>query len=141
MSQQRPRLFFVYNADSGLFTALMHAVHKEVSPATYPCSLCALTYGLVSMRSEWKRFWKSLDAEAVFHHRDDFTRAFPALGTGGVREVELPAILVGEGGEEPRVLVSAEELDAMRDLGELIERLSDALGQDQHASRALNTAA
>lgn len=43
-------LIFVYNAKSGLISAFGDMVHKIVSPATYPCSLCALTYGAVCAR-------------------------------------------------------------------------------------------
>ncbi|MEM1194560.1 MAG: hypothetical protein AAGH57_00525 [Pseudomonadota bacterium] len=128
MSQNQTRLILVYNADTGLIQALMHAVHKQVRPETYPCSLCALTYGAVSMRGDWKRFWRSLDAQVDFYHRDDFTRDFPTLGTGGLREVALPSILISDAGEEPRVLIGDQELDAMADVNELMERVSAALG-------------
>ncbi|MEO1220897.1 MAG: hypothetical protein AAFY42_06045 [Pseudomonadota bacterium] len=122
------RLLCVYNADTGLIQALMHAVHKQFRPETYPCSLCALTYGAVSMRGDWKAFWQSLEHQVDFYHRDDFTEDFPALGTGGVREVALPSILLSENGEEPQVLISNEELDAMADVDELMAKVKSALG-------------
>ena len=131
MTVQHPhadaRLICVYNADTGLIGALMHAVHKAVRPQTYPCSLCALTYGAVSMRGDWKRYWHALNARVDFYHRDDFTADFPALGTGGVREAALPAILMSEKGEEPRVIISNEELDAMANVDELMARVSAEL--------------
>ena len=127
MTQKQTRLIAVYNADTGLIEALMHAVHKAVRPETYPCSLCALTYGAVSMRGDWKRFWQKLDAEVDFYHRDDFTEDFPALGTGGAREVALPVVLISEEGEEPRVMISNEELDAMADVDELMARVTGSL--------------
>ena len=131
MTQQspsaRPRLILVYNADTGLIEALMHAVHKQFFPSTYPCSLCALTYGAVSMRGDWKRFWQGLSADVDFYHRDDFSEAYPSLGTGGVREVALPSILLSEDGEEPRVVVSNSELDAMADVDDLMARVGDLL--------------
>ncbi len=139
MSDKKSRLLIVYNADSGLIQALMHAVHKQVRPSTYPCSLCALTYGAVSMRGEWRRFLKALDLDVAFHHRDDFTAAFPALGTGGADEVKLPAILIAGPGREPSVLVPAEELDVMKDAAELIAVLEAKLGLLQsHQSRMEN---
>lgn len=128
MSQSQARLLCVYNADTGLIQALMHAVHKAVRPETYPCSLCALTYGAVSMRGDWKSYWQTLDAEVDFYHRDDFTQDFPELGTGGAREVALPVILISEAGEEPSVLVSNEELDAMADVDALMNRVNAAFG-------------
>ena len=48
-----PTFLFVYNADSGPLKALFDFGHKIVSPGTYPCSLCRLTYGPFGMRREW----------------------------------------------------------------------------------------
>jgi len=50
------RLVIVYNANAGLMAGVMDSVHKIVSPSTYPCQLCAVTYGLTSMRKEWRAF-------------------------------------------------------------------------------------
>lgn len=140
MSQAHPtdrtRLICVYNADTGLIQSLMHAVHKTFRPETYPCSLCALTYGAVSMRGDWKTFWQGLDADVFFYHRDDFTVDFPILGTGGPDEVALPVILIDEADKEPRVLISNAELDAMADVEELMARVEQALGTASASARA-----
>ena len=48
------RLIFVYNADGGRLAGLQDMFHKILSPATYSCSLCAVTYGATSMRPEWQ---------------------------------------------------------------------------------------
>lgn len=125
----RTRLICVYNADTGLIQALMHAVHKQFRPETYPCSLCALTYGAVSMRGDWKQFWEGLDAQVDFYHRDDFTRDFPKFGTGGAQEVVLPVIMIDEADAEPRVLISNDTLDAMTDVNELMTRVEKELGK------------
>ena len=114
MNRSAASLILVYNADSGLPNAVKDAVWKVVRPATYPCSLCALTYGLVSMHGRWPRFLGQLPQAKVFHHRDDFALAFPGLA------IPLPAILLAEGEAPPQVLVSAAELDAMPDCDELI---------------------
>ena len=127
MTQKRARLILVYNADTGLIEMLKHAVHKQLWPETYPCSLCAMTYGAVSMRGDWKQFWQALDMDVLFYHRDDFTEDFPELGTGGAREVALPSILISEAGEEPHVIIGNEELDAMGDVNDLMARVSAKL--------------
>ncbi|HEX8505478.1 MAG TPA: hypothetical protein VF630_08930 [Hymenobacter sp.] len=80
------RLLFVYNADGGLLPSLKDAFHKVLSPGTYPCSLCAVTYGAVSMRPEWKAFIKSLPVPVEFQHRDEFVRDHPKW-----RQHALPA--------------------------------------------------
>lgn len=114
MNRPAPRLIIVYNADTGWLNALKEMVLKIVAPASYPCSLCALTYGWVSMRRKWRCFLGRLPYTKVFHHRDDFTVAFPELN------VALPAILLVEGRPRPQVLVSANELDALDNLDALI---------------------
>lgn len=121
-----PRLILVYNADSGLLNMAKDALHKLIRPATYPCSLCALTYGPVMMRRDWRRFLAGVPLAKVFHHRDDFAAAFPGL------RAALPAILLETAGAPPQVLISAEELNALADLPALIalaRRRLDALVQ------------
>jgi hypothetical protein len=114
MNSPQSRLILVYNADGGVFNMVKDAVWKVVRPSTYPCSLCALTYGWVAMHGSWRRFLDRLPHTKVFHHKDDFALAFPGL------QPALPAILLAEGDAAPRVLVSAAELDALPDLPALI---------------------
>ena len=75
------RLLFVYNADGGQLAGLKDLFHKMLSPATYPCSLCAITYGATSMRPEWREFVKSLPVPVDFLHRDEFVRDYPQWRT------------------------------------------------------------
>ncbi len=83
MSKQQ--LIFVYNADSGLFSAVTDFAHKIISPSTYQCQLCALTYGNFSMKQDWKSFIESLPIKTVFLYKDKFVQqykmntAFPAV--------------------------------------------------------------
>ena len=100
-------------------------LHKLISPSTYPCSLCAITYGAVSMRTDWGRFLKSLPLDIVFHHKDDFAQAYPSLG------VALPAILIASGEHSPRVLVSATDLDAISDTNALMDLVEERLVTEQ----------
>lgn len=122
MTSPQPRLILVYNADSGVLNMVKDAVWKVVRPSTYPCSLCALTYGWVAMHGRWRRFLADLPHAKVFHHRDDFAQAFPDL------DIALPAILLAEGTAPPQVMVSAAELDAMPDLSALIALVEARLG-------------
>lgn len=115
MSQSAPDLLIVYNANSGPFAALADALHKAIAPETYPCSLCAVTYGAVSMRGAWRAFLVGLPNAKRFFHRNDFAADFPGVA------VPLPAILTHREGQAPQLLVSAAELDAAADLDALIE--------------------
>jgi hypothetical protein len=122
MNSTATHLILVYNADSGLLNAAKDAVWKVARPSTYPCSLCALTYGWVSMHGRWRRFLARLPQAKVFHHKDDFALAFPGV------TVALPAILLAERDAPPQVLVSAAELDALPDLAALIALVAARLG-------------
>lgn len=121
MNVAPPRLILVYNADSGWLNAAKDAVHKLIAPARYPCSLCALTHGWVSMHGRWRRFLGRLPHTKVFHHRDDFVEAYPGM------PVALPVILLAEGNAIPQILVSAGELDVLPDLAALIAVMEERL--------------
>lgn len=114
-------LIFVYNAPDGIGAALIDAAHKLISPATYPCSLCAVTYGAVAMRRDWKAYLAQLPYLVRFYHRDGFRRAFPGL------EVALPAILIAQSDATLRLLIDAATLDAQADVASLIATLDAAL--------------
>ncbi len=121
MDRFNAQLLIVYNADGGIFNALAHALHKAVRPESYPCALCAITYGAVSMRRKWRDFLAGLRMEKVFHHRDDFAETYPE------HTFALPAILISNLGETPHVLVSQAELEGIADVDELIDVLEDKL--------------
>lgn len=113
------RLLFVYNAEAGLVAGLMDSIHKLVSPDTYPCGLCAITYGAVRMDPRWRAWLKSAPFEAVFHHRADFRAAYPGV------DIALPAVLLSDSNGF-RTLLDADDFASIRDLDTLIARL-DAL--------------
>lgn len=116
-------LIFVYNADEGVVAALGDALHKLLSPATYPCSLCAVSYGAVRMRPAWAAYLKALPYATRFHHRPDFRRACPDFAA-----LPLPAILLDDGGG-PCVLIDAAALDGVGDVAGLIAAMEAALAK------------
>lgn len=85
------RLLFVYNADSGLFNTLGDIGHKIFSPETYNCNLCALSYGYLTEKKEWRSFIESLSMPCDFLHRDEFLKTYPGI------DVSLPAVLLHDG--------------------------------------------
>ena len=114
-------LIMVYNADGGIFSVVSDAVHKLVSPQTYACSLCAVTYGAVSMRTAWRAALDALPQRKVFLHRDEFARAWPGL------DIALPAILLRHSDPAPMVLIGRDELNRTADLDALIALLRQRL--------------
>ncbi|UHD16925.1 hypothetical protein [Thiocapsa bogorovii] len=108
----RVRLLFVYNADSGLFNAMADIGHKIFSPETYACRLCAITYGLLSEKAEWREFVSSIDAECEFLHRDEFHKREPGLAA------TLPAVfrVTDEG---PKLCLDALALNGCSSIADL----------------------
>ena len=110
------RLVFVYNEDGTPGALLMGLVHRLVAPETYPCRLCDLTYGRLVKKKEWRDFVGRLPLPSRFHLRSTFLRRFPSQADG-----RFPAVLVEASDGTLVELVSAAEIDAVRNLDELKE--------------------
>ncbi len=115
-----PALVFVYNADSGVFNTLSDAAHKIFSPRTYACNLCALTYGAVQMRGEWKEFLGGLGRPLEFLHADELAARY------GVKGVGLPAVFTRDG-DQLKVLAGADSINACRTLDDLKRLILEGL--------------
>ncbi|WP_201743878.1 hypothetical protein [Hymenobacter busanensis] len=98
------QLLFVYNANSGAGHALLDALHKLLSPATYSCTLCSLTYGATRMRPEWKAFLQTLPLPVVFLYRDQLVDLYPHLAA-----LPLPAVFTDDTTGTVAPLVTAAE--------------------------------
>ena len=107
------KLIFVYNADSGFFNVATDMAHKIFSPATYPCSLCDLTYGIFKIRPEWDDFIKNAPLPFEFLHKDEFHQAYP-VG----HAISLPVIL-NESDGQLETLIPASELNSLQTIAEL----------------------
>ncbi len=123
-------LVIVYNADEGLGAMLFDAVHKLLRPETYPCDLCAITYGPVSMRGAWRDWLKAQPFAAEFYHRQDFFRAFPAL-----IELPLPAIMRRDG-SALTLLLGPQQMEPAMTVGSLIVAVETALDRVSDARSA-----
>lgn len=123
MNMGQSELVFVYNANSGLGNAMVDAAHKVISPSTYSCSLCQLTYGAVREKSGWKRFRQDSPLVMRFLHKDEFEREWVDEQHKGY---EFPAIFMRTD-EELKLLVPAQELNAMTSEEELIQRMGGIL--------------
>ena len=114
------KLVFVYNADSGIINAVLDTAHKLLSPSTYSCSLCALTYHTFGEKILWKKFRKECSLEMDFLHRDELENRTPN------QKFELPVILF-EVDSSYTTIMSCKELNETKDLSSLIETLTQKL--------------
>ena len=106
------KFLFVYNADSGLFNSVADAIHKVISPDTYECNLCAITYGPFTMRNEWRDYVEALGSEIEFIHRDEFQKRYD-------QNDKLPAVYQVEA-SGLKLVISAEQINKARSIKDLI---------------------
>lgn len=118
------KLIFVYNADSGKKNALMDAIHKVISPQTYNCNLCEITYGVFTENKIWKKFRKSVEISMEFLHREEFLKQY-ASKFGA--KFKFPVVLIENKGEL-ELFISSDELTLLNKPEELI-----ALILERHA--------
>lgn len=118
-----PSLIFVYNAEGGIMNAALDSLHKIFSPSTYPCKLCEITFGLTSMRSEWKEYLDQLPQEKIFLHRSEFRNQYPQLN-----DHQLPAIFLKD--PEMTELISSDEFKKINSIDELMKVMDFALNRN-----------
>ena len=111
----------VYNESSGLFDAVSGWTHKLLSPSTYRCALCKVTFGLTGMLVPWKSYIELLPFPVTFLHRDEFREQFPSHVL-----VPLPLILAEISGRT-EILLSAADINATGSLSGLIGRMQSSL--------------
>jgi hypothetical protein len=120
---EKPKLIFVYNADSGFKNLMIDVAHKIFSPKTYPCKLCDLTYGKLSERKAWKKFRKQANAEMKFLHADEFKALYKSKFRPAF---QLPVVLIEEQ-YDLQVLISQNALNDIDDVETLIDKISEIL--------------
>lgn len=113
------KLQFVYNAETGYFNKMTDFAHKIISPGTYACSLCALTYGKFTMKREWADYVKQLPVEEEFIYKNEWKFA-------PVRE-QYPLVALQTGENRVEVLLEAAELNQIKSLKDLKSRLNETL--------------
>lgn len=116
-------LVLVHDVDSGLVTGAVGAWRRLRGPATAPCPLCALTRGVRGVNPTWQAHLDSLSEPVHTLTRDRFRAAHAASSW---RTVDLPVILV-QTGPVIEGLVSAEEIRTSTSVGQLIQKLDQAL--------------
>jgi len=113
------QLLLVYNADTNLSARIGDFLTKILRPDKYACRLCMLTFGWLAMFPEWKRYLSERAETVVELHRDEFRRLHGD-------DWPLPAVFLLSGGELSPVL-SADEINGIGTLEELMERLDEKL--------------
>jgi hypothetical protein len=112
VKREKPKIVFVYNADSGVFNLLSDIAHKIFSPQTYACNLCALTHSNFGMKKEWKEYLDSLENPLEFLHGDEFKSKYK------FEKTELPAVFIEEN-NSLKEIVSVEQINKSQSIQDL----------------------
>ena len=110
-------LIFIYNAQSGKINSFLDYLHKAISPSTYNCSLCALTYNNYGEVKIWTQFIESLEMPIYFKYADHL----PELGLAF--ETKLPAVY----NIDLSIVLNSEEINNCRSTDILIELIKKKL--------------
>jgi hypothetical protein len=111
------KILFVYNINSGIVNTLSEYFPKVIEPQIYKCRLCALTFGKLGMKSEWREFLMELKFPVQFLHRDEFEARYPNMKT------HFPNAFMVNGGELIPFM-SREEFNSCDSLEELMEAIT-----------------
>ncbi|MCR9183660.1 MAG: GTPase [Flavobacteriaceae bacterium] len=115
------KLLFIYNANSGKINGYLDALHKVVSPKTYACNLCDITYGVFTENKAWKIFRTSSNIPMEFLHLDEFKKQYASkFGS----KFTFPIVLLKNKGEL-ELFISTEELNGLKNANELIDLIRE----------------
>ncbi|NND62614.1 MAG: GTPase [Flavobacteriaceae bacterium] len=115
------KLIFVYNANSGPIDKLIDGAHKIVSPKTYDCHLCAITFGAFTEDDLWKSYREHSPNELHFYHKDEFEKEFRSKW---LPKYDYPVILT-EAENNLEVFLPKSELTTIENSEALIEAINE----------------
>ena len=69
-------IYFIYNADGGIFYEIKYWIDKNILKRETACELCDISHGKIFMRSEWSKFIKELkkDYKVEVLHRNELPK-------------------------------------------------------------------
>jgi len=120
-SEENLELIFIYNAKSGVVNELIDFAHKIVSPETYDCNLCAISYGAFSMKKKWSTYIETLPFKSTFTYKDKFSK-------NGYSNIKFPSVFI-RSNEKLEEIISATEINEIKNLDQLIGLLNQKLYQ------------
>ena len=106
-------IIFIYNAKSGLINSIIDAGHKIISPKTYQCSLCSLTYDNFGKKSKWSKFLNELEIKSKFLYEDQI------LDNKNFNKNDLPSVYFNIEGNY-KLISSSIDLNSHKNLDSLI---------------------
>jgi len=117
-------LIFIYNAKSGLVNEMIDFAHKIVSPETYDCNLCAISYGTFTKKKKWSNYINSLPIKSTFTYKDKISALKKELSS-----LRFPTIIIRDG-VQLNEIISRNEINSIKNLNQLISLLNERLDEN-----------
>ncbi len=115
------QLVFVYNANSGWHNSVVDSLHKVLSPKTYDCNLCSVTFGVFSEKEVWRKFREEMSVKMVFLHKNEFVEAYKVQ-----EKYKFPIIFKEENGVI-EVFLKTEKINTLKTPQELINLIKSTI--------------
>tara|TARA_B100000767_G_C19395556_1_gene381655 strand:- start:67 stop:432 length:366 start_codon:yes stop_codon:yes gene_type:complete len=110
---KKRKFIFIYNAKGGKWNSTLDLVHKYISPHTYKCSLCKITFD-IRIKKKWKKFIENSMHNFIFLHKEDLVEHNLEWW-----ENKLPVCLEKKN-DEYELVISANKMKKLRNEDELI---------------------
>ena len=123
-SVEDKELIFIYNAKSGLVNEMIDFAHKLVSPGTYDCNLCAISYGTFTKKKRWSDYINYLPIKSTFRYKDKVLALEKELSN-----LKFPTIIIRDG-VELNEIISRNEINSIKSLNQLISLLNERLDEN-----------
>ena len=117
----KDKIIFVYNASDDFLSVGFDFFHKIISPQTYQCSLCKITYGNISMKNQWRDYIQDLDYDVEFLYKNNFSQYHPNL-----QLIDVPSAFTSDGRVYTQI-ISKKEFNSLSDLDALIELINEKI--------------
>lgn len=110
----------VYSVGSSVLDDVKGVVQKAVGKGSV-CALCNMTYGVATMKPEWREFVGSLENEPIVYHSDEIPQDVQVFLDSSSTKIPVVLEKLDEG---YRVLITKSELDSCnKDVACLITKL------------------
>lgn len=98
-----------------------------MSPQTYDCDLCSLTFGAFTEKEEWTRFRESINIPLEFLHKNEFLKTYKSKW---LPKYDFPIVLAEKKGEL-QIAISAQRFENIENVEKLMEEIKNLLGQPE----------
>lgn len=112
------KLIFIYKAKSDKLSKMIDFAHKIISPSTYACDLCSLTYWDFTIKKGRKDYLDNLNQQWIqteFYYEE-------RAGEFGITKEQLPVILFRNDDTEA-CIISGKEFHDITELSDLQARI------------------